>query len=655
MPRYLPYPLFVFLSALLLSACSLAGDVTPPPGIQEPHIVVTPSPGAHEDLFPIVPPDPANGKLIYVDQCAVCHGDSGLGDGPRAIELNVPVPEFGLPEIANRSTPVIWYQVVTNGNLEHFMPPFPNLTPRQKWDVLAYIYTLSTPPEQVAEGALLYEENCARCHGDAGQGDGPDAAGLQSPPADLTDQSIMTSATSNLIYSAIKGGVLPSMPGFGGQLSGNEIAALTAYVRTLTFVNSNAQALSRTPVESAAIMNSAYPAPAYPLPAYPAPEAIPTAIPTPASLGTVTVKLLNGSFSPVPSDAVVTLYAFDETSVTFSTTLTYGENGVYTFEQVELTPEWTFMAAVGYAGGLYGSDVVVAKAGMDQMALQATVYETTTDTSVLMVDRAHILLEFPAPNILQVVEVFIISNPTNQAVIASEMGGPVVHFPLPAGAANLEFQDGGLGERYLEVPGGFADTFNVLPGMGEYQVVFGFTIPYDKELSFEQLVPMPTSAVVVMLPDMGVKLKGEIFEDGGLRDFQGISYQMYNGRALLAGDQLLFHLSGRPKNSGSILTSGSTMNLVIGLGGFGLALVAIGVWLLRRSKAYGSELGEAGSAENGVEDASGAVTDALAQNDPNILMDAIIALDDLYQAGKLPEDAYQRRRAELKDKLKNLL
>ncbi|HNT23554.1 MAG TPA: hypothetical protein PKM21_04270, partial [Anaerolineales bacterium] len=79
MPRYLPYPLFVFLSALLLSACSLAGDVTPPPGIQEPHIVVTPSPGAHEDLFPIVPPDPANGKLIYVDQCAACHGDSGLG------------------------------------------------------------------------------------------------------------------------------------------------------------------------------------------------------------------------------------------------------------------------------------------------------------------------------------------------------------------------------------------------------------------------------------------------------------------------------------------------------------------------------------------------------------------------------------------------
>ena len=36
-------------------------------------------------------------------------------------------------------------------------------------------------------------------------------------------------------------------------------------------------------------------------------------------------------------------------------------------------------------------------------------------------------------------------------------------------------------------------------------------------------------------------------------------------------------------------------------------------------------------------------------------MDAIIALDDLYRAGDLPEEAYQQRRAELKAKLKELL
>jgi len=36
------------------------------------------------------------------------------------------------------------------------------------------------------------------------------------------------------------------------------------------------------------------------------------------------------------------------------------------------------------------------------------------------------------------------------------------------------------------------------------------------------------------------------------------------------------------------------------------------------------------------------------------LMDAIIALDDLYREGKLPEEAYQTRRAELKARLAKL-
>ena len=34
------------------------------------------------------------------------------------------------------------------------------------------------------------------------------------------------------------------------------------------------------------------------------------------------------------------------------------------------------------------------------------------------------------------------------------------------------------------------------------------------------------------------------------------------------------------------------------------------------------------------------------------ILDAIVALDDLYQAGELPEEAYKERRAELKDRLK---
>ena len=36
------------------------------------------------------------------------------------------------------------------------------------------------------EGAALYADNCAICHGPGGRGDGPLAAGLDPAPADLT-------------------------------------------------------------------------------------------------------------------------------------------------------------------------------------------------------------------------------------------------------------------------------------------------------------------------------------------------------------------------------------------------------------------------------------------------------------------------------------
>ena len=90
--------------------------------------------------------------------------------------------------------------------------------------------------------------------------------------------------------------------------------------------------------------------------------------------------------------------------------------------------------------------------------LQITVYDSTSDVSLLTTDRVHILFDFSDPQNVNVVEVFIISNPSKQAVVAPTPDGTVVTFPLPQGYTNLQFQDGGLGDRYVEVSQGFADT-----------------------------------------------------------------------------------------------------------------------------------------------------------------------------------------------------
>ena len=95
-----------------------------------------------------------------------------------------------------------------------------------------------------------------------------------------------------------------------------------------------------------------------------------------------------------------------------------------------------------YASGTYASDIAKADPANPDLNLQITVYDSTTDVFVLTTDRVHILFDFSDPKNVNVVEMFIISNPSKQAVVAPTKDGTVVTFPLPQGYTNLKFQTG---------------------------------------------------------------------------------------------------------------------------------------------------------------------------------------------------------------------
>ena len=104
-------------------------------------------------------------------------------------------------------------------------------------------------------------------------------------------------------------------------------------------------------------------------------------------------------------------------------------------------------------------------------------YETTADKSQLTVDRLHLLFEYIEPETLRVVEMFIISNTGDQIVVAAEEGEPVLEYDLPDGATNLQFQDGVVGDRYIEIEDGFGDFAVVRPGMSQHQVIYSYDLP----------------------------------------------------------------------------------------------------------------------------------------------------------------------------------
>lgn len=92
--------------------------------------------------------------------------------------------------------------------------------------VVACANVVSMP--EPAEGAVLFNRNCAQCHGVGGKGDGPWAAGLDPAPADLTrlsDGGVFPRARVLSIIDGYDRTGLPGqdMPEFGALLRGDTV------------------------------------------------------------------------------------------------------------------------------------------------------------------------------------------------------------------------------------------------------------------------------------------------------------------------------------------------------------------------------------------------------------------------------------------------
>jgi mono/diheme cytochrome c family protein len=614
---------FLIILACLLAACNftLAADVTPPPGYQPPPDAQASPEITSGPLYPMLPPNPSSGETIFAEKCAPCHGATGLGDGPSSAQLPVPVPAIGTAEVAHQAVPAEWFRIVTQGNLERFMPGFQSLTGRQRWDVVAYVLSLSAPAASLKQGAGLYQEKCASCHGHLGKGDGPDAAGLTVP--DFSNQELMAGRSAVDLFRAISEGVASGMPAFGAELKEDQSWALTDYLRSLTFATPFASG-EATPVPVTAI------APAEAITATaPLSETIP--------LGTISGEVINASGIGLSTGLTVTLHGFDHIQLAITDTVTLSVDGTYAFENVAMPEGRIFVTTVEFDGLTFGSDAVVAEAGKTTYEIPIQVYETSTDASSLTVDRLHFILERVDADTLRIVELYIISNPGNKTMVAPGEGQAVLSFPLPGGATSLEFQEGALGDRYIKTSDGFGDTLPIRPGAGEYQMLFSFEIPFQRKVELVQPVNLETKAVVILVPEDGIQVKGKTIQDMGTRDVQGVAYHLYNGSDMKPGSELRFTIGG----SRSLLESNSATSLVIGLAVLGVVLIAAGVWLYRRNLPAQEELFEQPKSLPAAENAE-------------TVMDAILALDDLYQEGKLPEEAYSQRRAELKARLKEL-
>jgi mono/diheme cytochrome c family protein len=148
----------------------------------------------------------ALGAEVYRLRCIPCHGVNGNGKGIHAARLTVPARDFTKGVYEFRSTPsgtlptdLDLFRTVSRGVHGTAMIPWSWLGEDERWAVVEHVKSFSPrfrdegagepvtvppapaeTPALVALGAAAWIRNgCGKCHGEAGEGDGPSAPTLR--------------------------------------------------------------------------------------------------------------------------------------------------------------------------------------------------------------------------------------------------------------------------------------------------------------------------------------------------------------------------------------------------------------------------------------------------------------------------------------------
>lgn len=207
----------------------------------------------------------ALGRHVYDQNCAICHGQDGAGNGPAARFVNPKPRDFTKGIFKFRSTADLptdddLLRTITRGVPGSLMPSFEYLPPEDRRAVVGYVKSLSNafrgpspkpvtlpepPPESpslLEKGAKLYVKlACTACHGSEGRGDGPAAASLADSwgnsiqPYNFTNPLEMMPGGSSVedIYRTLKYGIggtpMPSL----AAMPDEGLWAEAYYVRSL--------------------------------------------------------------------------------------------------------------------------------------------------------------------------------------------------------------------------------------------------------------------------------------------------------------------------------------------------------------------------------------------------------------------------------------
>ena len=179
---------------------------------------------------------PPDGRALYQQSCAPCHGSSGRGDGPEASSF-ARMP----PDVARSLADVDDDRAVAR--LRDGLPLALAADPQALKQRLTHLEEVTGHLEKLPEidwpafdrGAALYATKCAVCHGPFGQPLDPASLpkGVQKPPRDLRDPAFQAATSDAQLRDDMQHG-RAAMPAISAAREPAQAGDLVAFIRVLS-------------------------------------------------------------------------------------------------------------------------------------------------------------------------------------------------------------------------------------------------------------------------------------------------------------------------------------------------------------------------------------------------------------------------------------
>ncbi|HVF26202.1 MAG TPA: cytochrome c, partial [Anaerolineales bacterium] len=438
---------------------------------------------------------------------------------------------------------------------------------------------------------------------------------------------------------------------FGAGLPEDDVWAVAAYLRTLPFAGTSVAIVS-TPLsatEPATASQTLTTAEETPIEGTVQPTApSEAAASSQPGFGMISGSVENRTGAEFPSDLNIILRGFDSAADPNATPQevlnvdgVVDMDGSFAFENVEMPPGRIFLAQLIHDGLKLQSEFAIVEAAASTLTLSPIIlYGTTDDVSGLVMDDARIFFNY-AEDEIRVLTAYSFRNLTDQIVVVESKDGMEIPFiKVPNGAQVLGFQ--AMEDSQPFTANG--STLAFAPSEQPYGLIVFSTLVKNSEVEVSQPFAVPVTNLAVYVTE-GVKANSTQLTDHGVQAVNTLNFQMYATGGLNAGDTLTFTLSGAPRDASAADSEPSTnQNLLVGAGALGIALIIAGAWLYIGDRFRTREDVESDEENQGNEDDE--------FETPEDVMDAIIALDDMKNAKKIPSEAYRKRRAELKERLR---